>query len=202
MNSTTSTLIKIGLFLLIVFLGYRLYSIILDPINFEKLKERRYTAVKSKLEQIRDIQKAYRTEYSEFAADLNAVIAFVDTGKIARVERKDSTFMYYNETYQQEMEKDTIVKKILGYESVKLKLFSADFDPETLRYIPFSDKKEFELKAGKLEVNDVVVPVFEAKAPNTAIFHDVLNKYSQYIDEEYALQVGDMNEPTLSGNWR
>ncbi|QNR23418.1 hypothetical protein [Croceimicrobium hydrocarbonivorans] len=202
MNSTTSTLIKIGLFLLIVFLGYRLYSIILDPINYEKLKERRYTAVKSKLEQIRDIQKAYRTEYSEFAADLNAVIAFVDTGKIARVERKDSTFMYYNETYQQEMEKDTIVKKILGYESVKLKLFNADFDPESLRYIPFSNNKEFDLKAGKLEVNDVVVPVFEAKASNTAIFHDVLNKYGQYIDEEYALQVGDMNEPTLSGNWR
>ena len=156
----------------------------------------------SKLEQIRDIQKAYRTEYGDFATDLNAVIAFVDTGKIAQIERKDSTFMYYNETYQQDMEKDTIIKTILGYEPVKLKLFNADFDPETLRYIPFSNNKEFELKAGKLEVNDVVVPVFEAKAPNTAIFHDVLNKYGQYIDEDYALQVGDMNEPTLSGNWR
>lgn len=203
MNSTTSTLIKIGLFLLILFLGYRLYSIIQDPINFEKLKERRYDATKAKLEQIRDVQKAYRTEYRSFAADLNAVIAFVDTGKAAIVSRKDSSFLYYNETYQQEMTKDTIITRILGYESVKEKLFGPDFDPESLRYIPFTEKKyEFEVQAGKLDVNDIVVPVFEARAPNTAIFFDVLDKYSQYIDEDYALQVGNMNEPTLSGNWK
>lgn len=203
MNSITSTLIKVGLFLLIIFLAYRLYSIIQDPINFEKLKERRYDATKAKLEQIRDVQKAYRTEYRSFAPDLNAVIAFVDTGKSAIVSRKDSTFMYYNETYQQDMEKDTIIVRILGYESVKEKLFGADFDSESLRYIPFTDKKyEFEVEAGKLSVNDIVIPVFEARAPNTAIFHDVLKKYDQYIDEDYALQVGDMNEATLSGNWK
>lgn len=203
MNSTTSTLIKIGLFILIIFLAYRLYSIIQDPINFEKLKERRYDATKAKLEQIRDVQKAYRTEYRTFAPDLNAVIAFVDTGKAAIISRKDSTFMYYNETYQQDMEKDTIIVRVLGYESVKEKLFGADFDPESLRYIPFTDKKhEFEVEAGKLSVNDIVIPVFEARAPNTAIFHDVLSKYKQYIDESYALQVGNLNEATLSGNWK
>lgn len=202
MNSTTSTIIKAVLFLIIIFLGYRLYSIILDPINYEKLEERRYDAVKEKLEQIRDVQKAYRTEYRAFAPDLNAVIAFVDTGRSAIIERKDSSFMYYNEVYQTDMEKDTIITTILGYESVKDKLFGADFDPESLRYIPFSDNSEFELEAGKLDVNDVIVPVFEARASNKAIFHDVLKKYKQYIDEEYALQVGDLNEPTLSGNWR
>jgi len=203
MNSTTSTLIKVGLFLLILFLAYRLYSIILDPINYENLKERRYDATKAKLEQIRDVQKAYRTEYRSFAPDLNAVIAFVDTGRAALIERKDSSFMYYNEVYQTDMEKDTIITRVLGYEPVKNKLFSPDFDPESLRYIPFTeDKYEFEVQAGKLEVNDVVVPVFEAKAPNTSIFHDVLSKYKQYIDKDYALQVGNMNEPTLSGNWK
>ena len=202
MNSTTSTIIKAVLFLLIVFLGYRLYSIILDPINYEKLEERRYAEVKMKLEQIRDVQKAYRTEYRSFAADLNAVIAFVDTGRAAIIERKDSSFMYYDEVYQQDMEKDTIVTKVLGYESVKDKIFGADFDSESLRYIPFSDNKEFELQAGKLEVNDVVVPVFVARAPNTLIFHDVLSRYKQYIDVDYALEVGDLNQPTLSGNWK
>lgn len=202
MNSTTSTIIKAVLFVIIIFLGYRLYSIILDPINYEKLEKRRYDAVKAKLEQIRDVQKAYRTEYRAFAEDLDAVIAFVDTGRLAKIERKDSSFMYYNEVYQTDMEKDTIITTILGYESVKNKLFGKDFDPESLRYIPYSDKSEFELEAGKLNVNDVVVPVFECRAPNTAIFHDVLKKYDQYIDDDYALQVGDMNEPTLSGNWR
>lgn len=202
MNRKTSLLIKLGLFLVIIFLGYRLYAIIQDPIDFEKLKEKRYKVVKMRLEQIRDVQKAHRSEYLEFAADLDALIAWVDTGETAIIERKDSSFMYYDKVYQQEMEKDTIITKILGYETVREKLFSADFDPEVLRYIPFSDKEEFFLDAGKLEVNEVVVPVFEAKAPNTAIFHDVLTRYDQYIDKDYALQVGDMNEPTLSGNWK
>lgn len=202
MNRTTSLLIKIGLFLVILFLGYRLYAIIQDPIDFERLKEKRYDVVKMRLEQIRDVQKAHRTEYLSFAENIDALIAFVDTGKTAIIERKDSSFMYYDKVYQQEMNKDTIITKILGYESVKDKLFGADFDPESLRYIPFSDSEPFHVEAGKIDVNEVVVPVFVAKAPNKAIFHDVLEQYSQYMDEDYALQVGDMNEPTLSGNWK
>ncbi len=202
MNRTTSLLIKLGLFLIILFLGYRLYAIIQDPIDFEKLKEKRYNVVKMRLEQIRDVQKAHRSEYLAFANDIDALIAWVDTGEIAIIERKDSSFMYYDKVYQQEMEKDTIITKVLGFESVRNKLFGPEFDPESLRYIPFSDKEPFMVEAGKLEVNEVVVPVFEAKAPNTAIFHDVLDRYDQYIDEDYALQVGDINEPTLSGNWK
>lgn len=202
MNRKTSLLLKIGLFIVIAFLGYRLYAIIQDPIDFERLKEKRYDVVKMRLEQIRDVQKAHRTEYLSFAPNIEALIAFVDTGKTAIIERKDSSFMYYDKVYQQEMNKDTIITKILGYEGVKDKLFGADFNPESLRYIPFSAKTPFEVEAGKIEVNDVVVPVFAAKAPNKAIFHDVMDRYSQYMDEDYALQVGDMNEPTLSGNWK
>jgi len=202
MNSKVSLIIKVVLFALIIFLGYKLQQIIQEPIDFERLKEKRYEVVKDRLEKIRDAQKEHRSEYQAFAPSIEALIAFVDTGRVAIIERKDSSFMYYDQVYQQEMEKDTIVTKILGYQSVKEKVFGADFDAESLHYIPFSDNSPFQVKAGKLEVNDVVLPVFEAKAPNTEIFHDVLNKYDQYIDSDYALQVGDMNEPKLSGNWR
>ena len=202
MSSKFSLIAKIVLGFLIIFLGYKLYTIIQEPIDFENLKEKRYAVVKDRLERIRDAQKAYRTEYQVFAGDLESLIAFVDTGKSAIIERKDSSFMYYDEVYLQEMEKDTIITTILGYEPVKTKLFSPDFDPNTLRIIPFSDGVPFDVSAGKIKINDVIVPVFEAKAPNTVIFHDVLSKYDQYIDEDYALQVGDLNEATLSGNWK
>ncbi len=202
MNSKFSLIAKIVLGVLIVFLGYKLYTIIQEPIDFENLKEKRYTVVKDRLEKIRDAQKAYRTEYQVFAEDLESLIAFIDTGKSAIIERKDSSFMYYDKTYLQDMEKDTIITTILGYEPVKAKLFGEDFNPNTLRLIPFSDNKPFEVSAGKISINDVTVPVFEAKAPNTAIFHDVLSKYDQYIDNDYALQVGDLKEATLSGNWK
>jgi hypothetical protein len=158
--------------------------------------------VKDRLEKIRDAQKAFRTEYLVFAEDLESLIAFVDTGKSAIIERKDSSFMYYDLIYLQEMEKDTIIVTVLGYEPVKAKLFGADFDPNSLRIIPFSDNIPFIVSAGKIKISEVIIPVFEAKAPDTSVFHDVLSKYDQYIDNDYALQVGDLKEATLSGNWK
>jgi hypothetical protein len=202
MNSKFSLIAKSVLGILIILLGFKLFSIIQEPIDFENLKDKRYAVVKDRLEKIRDAQKAFRTEYLVFAEDLESLIAFVDTGKSAIIERKDSSFMYYDLIYLQEMEKDTIIVTVLGYEPVKAKLFGADFDPNSLRIIPFSDNVPFIVSAGKIKISEVIIPVFEAKAPDTSVFHDVLSKYDQYIDNDYALQVGDLKEATLSGNWK
>lgn len=202
MNSTVSTILKIALLVAIVILGYVLYEIIQEPIRYENIKEKRYTKVKERLDQIRDVQKTYRSEFNEFAPDFNTLIAFVDTGRQSIVERKDSTFTYFNETYQKDMEKDTTIVRVIGYRSVKESLFGENFNAQNLRYIPMTDNKEIEMEAGKLTVNEVVVPVFEARAPNTKIFADILDEYDQFIDTEYELKVGSMTEPTLNGNWR
>ena len=202
MNSTVSTILKIVLLVAIVILGYVLYEIIQEPIRYENIKEKRYAKVKERLEQIRDVQKTYRSEFNEFAPDFNTLIAFVDTGRQSIVERKDSTFTYFNEVYQKDMEKDTTIVRVIGYRSVKESLFGENFNAQNLRYIPMTDNAEIEMEAGKLTVNEIVVPVFEARAPNTKIFADILDEYDQYIDTDYELKVGSMTEPTLNGNWR
>lgn len=201
MNSTVSVILKVALSLLIVFLAYKLYSIIQEPIRYKELKTKRYNMVKLRLEQIRDAQKIHRDVYDVFTGDLDRLIAFVDTGRKPIILRKDSSFTYYNELYRKEMTKDTIVKRIIGYEKVQ-KSFPASFQPEELRYIPYSDKEEFLMEAGKISINKVTVPVFQAVAPDTLIFHDVLDKYDQYIEEDHVLKVGSLTEPTLSGNWK
>jgi len=202
MNSTVSTIIKVVLLVAIVILGYYLYEIIQKPIRFENIKEKRYEKIQTRLEHIRDAQKAYRAEYNSFAKDFNTLISFLDTGKQAIIERKDSSFMYYDEVYQQERRKDTIITRVLGYRDVKKAVFGEQFDASRLQYIPFTDQSKFVMDAGKIQVNDVTVPVFEAKAPNEIVFEDVIKEYKQFIDLDYALSVGSMNEPTLSGNWR
>lgn len=202
MNSTVSLTIKIVLGLLVLYLGYTLYSIIMEPIEYEKIKDRRYTKVIERLEQIREAQKAHRDLRNSFASNFDELIAFVDTADRPIVERKDSTFTYYDEVYQQDMQKDTIVKTILGYESVREYAFDKSFDIEQLRYIPFTNGKTFTMDADKIKINDIVVPVFEAKAPDTLIFRDVLDQYDQFIDNKHALTIGSLNEPTLSGNWK
>lgn len=202
MNSRVSTIVQIVLVLAVILLGYRLYEIIQEPIRFEKIKTKRYDKIKERLEQIRDVQKAYRAEYDQFAGDFNTLIAFVDTGKQTILERKDSTFTYYDKVYLKDREKDTIIIRVIGYRDIKDALFNKDFDASVLRYIPFTDNKEFSLEANKLTVNDIIVPVFEARAANRDIFADIWNKYDNFIDKDYALKVGSLTEPTLSGNWK
>ena len=202
MNSTVSNVLKAVLVLAVVGLSYYLYEIIQQPIRFEKIKTERYTKIKDRLEQIRDVQKVYRSEYLIFAKDFNSLISFVDTGKESIIERKDSSFKYYNDVFQQEMEKDTTIIRVLGYRSVKESMFGADFDASQLRYIPGTDNKEFTMDAGKIEVNDLRIPVFEAVAPNTTVFEDVMDDYDQFIDKNYGLKVGSMIEAKLSGNWK
>lgn len=187
----------------IIILGYNLYEIIQEPVRFQKIKEQRYTKVKERLEQIRDVQKTYRAEYNSFAKDFNTLIAFVDTGKQSIIVRKDSSFMYYDEVFQQERSKDTTIVRVLGYKNVKESLFGNDFDADKLQYIPMTDNKfKFEMDAGKIEVGNVKVPVFEARAANVDVFADIMGKYSDFIDKDYGLKVGSMTEPTLSGNWK
>ena len=202
MNSRVSTIVQIVLVLAVIILGYNLYEIIQEPIRYEKIKTKRYDQIKMRLEQIRDVQKAYRAEYGEFAPDLNSLIAFVDTGRQTIIERKDSTFVYYDEVYLKDREKDTIITRVIGYRNIKESLFDESFDPTVLRYIPFTDNKEFQMQSDKLTVNDIVVPVFEARASNKDIFEDIFDDYDQFIDSEYALKVGSLTEPTLSGNWK
>lgn len=202
MNSLLATALKVVLGIAIVVLGYNLYSIIQKPIDFRKMEKKRYTKVKTRLEQIREAQKAYRDEYRSFVKDIDKLVAFVDTGHKTIIERKDSSFMYYDETYMKEMKKDTIIIRVLGYENVKKSLFGADFDPKTLRYIPYSNNEKFIMDAGKIKVNDVVVPVFEAKAPDTLIFADEFKTYENFIDEDHYLAVGSMDKATLNGNWK
>lgn len=193
-------------FLILVVLGlsYWLFRIINQPIEFEKIKAKRYALIQQRLEEIREVEQAYLTEFGSYVDNFDALIAFVDTGKIKIEERKDSSFMYYNKTYQQEMNKDTIVVRILGYEPVKTKLFTAEYDASQLRYIPLPKgrKAEFEIGAGSIERNGLRIPVFEVSAPNTAIFEDLPSDYSIFIDRSYKLQVGSLTEPKVSGNWK
>lgn len=198
------TALSVGLLIVVLGLSYWLFRIINQPIEFERIKERRYTEIKNRLEEIREVQQAYLQEYGSYVDNFDELVAFVDTGKLRIIERKDSSFMYYDKVYQQDMNKDTVIVRVLGYEPVKEELFSADFDANKLRYIPLPKKRiaEFEIGAGSIERNDLRIPVFEVSAPNTVIFEDLPSDYNIFVDRTYQLQVGSLTEPKVSGNWK
>ncbi len=210
MNPRILLSIRVVLGIAALVLSYKVYRIIAEPVEFASLKEFRYDATKLRLEQIREAELAYKEKFGEYQGDLNLLIDFVANGQVPIVLRKDSSFTYYDRVYQQDMNKDTVILRKIGDAPViqklqqKPDLFGADFKAEDLRFIPFSAQVPFELAADKVDRNGVSVPVFEAKAPNEAIFHDVMDTYKSLIKDLPIpfLAIGSLAEPTLSGNWK
>ncbi|MFN4300261.1 MAG: hypothetical protein ACK4EX_11120 [Thermaurantimonas sp.] len=186
-----------------VFFAYMIYASIRKPIEFNEIRKKRYEKIIDRLNLLRDLQIEYRKVNGSYANDFDALIAFADTGKIAIEERKDSSFMRYDKTYQTDIVVDTVVIRILGYRSVREALLDGKGiqDINEIRYIPFTDKKEFKIAASSVERNGIVLPTFEISAADTVIFEDLKGEYGQFISREKALILGSLTEPIVSGNW-
>mgnify|MGYP000212228448 CR=1 FL=1 len=202
MNRKVILAINVVLSIVAVFLVFKIYRLVMEPIEFEKMRDKRFEVVKESLINLREAQLAYRAEYGQFCGDADLLIAFVDTGSVTIVERKDTSFMAYNTTYQKDMMKDSVIVRIIGTETVKKNKFGSDFDINSITYIPFSDNVKFEVGAGVIERNTVKVPVFEVSAEDASVLFGIEKRFIPYVDKNHSLVVGSLTEPTISGNWQ
>ena len=212
MTSKNIFYLRIALGIITLILSYRIYRIIMQPIEFASIKEKRYEKITNRLEQLREAQLIFKSEYNQYANNFDDLVSFFQNAQVSIIERKDSSFMRYDKVYQTDMLKDTIIYRIIGQTSAKDKLmssnselFKSDFSVSNLRYIPFAkDSTEFSIATGHVDRNGVRVQVFEIKAPNTDFFHDIYDDYESLILglRINALAIGSLTEPTLSGNWK
>ena len=202
MNSKLRPVISVVLLLVAGFLAYKVYRAIQKPIEFLEIKEERYAVVIDKLNVIRDLQVEYRRTTGDYSKSFDQLIAFADTGKVTIEERKDSSFVYYDKVFQTDMNKDTVVIRVIGYESVGEKVLPKGFNIAEMRYVPFTDKKEFLIDASRVERGGIELPTMEVIAYDRDIFEDIKSEYGQFIDKNGSLQLGNINEPVISGNWK
>lgn len=222
------TAIKVLLGISIAFLAYFCYSSIQTPIEFEAAKGVREKEVIAGLINIRRAEIEYKNQHGRYTASFDTLISFVKTGKM-KMLKKEGTLS------DEQMEKGITEEKAAAilrrgdakeiaesgltgfvrdtvYAGVLESLFAGVYDAQTvenMRYIPFSDKKEYELEVGSTEKNSIVLPLFEARAPYKLYLGDLnrqelinlidlqtkLNKYE-------GLMVGDKDEPNNNaGNW-
>jgi hypothetical protein len=88
-------------------------------------------------------------------------------------------------------------------------LFGENFDANQLRYVPFTDNKEYELAIGSIEKNGIKLPLFEAKVPYDWYLGDLdhqelvnLKDVQEKLGRYAGLMVGNVNEPNNNaGNW-
>ena len=202
MNSKVQLGIKAVLIVACLFLTIRIYQSIMQPIKFQRIERSRLCEITEQVENIREAQLAYKSEMGSYCASIQELVGFVDTGFISIIERKDTSFMYYDNIYQKEMNKDSVMIRVLGQEKVSMQLFGEGFMAESLRHISGTDSS-FSMDASEINKNGVDVATFEVSAPYKVIFADIAENFPQAYGkaENNSLTIGSLTEPTISGNY-
>ncbi|MDC1471887.1 hypothetical protein N8480_03280 [Flavobacteriaceae bacterium] len=204
--------ILVGLWAIIIYLGYITFMSIYGEIQFNQLKEKRYKVVIENLKDIRDSELAHRTVTGQFEGNWDSLVKFIETEKFTITQRRDSTVIDKELTriYGVDTTKDIVIIDTLGFVPVKDSLFGADSRYKTMMNIPtLNDGQKFELKAGLLEQNGVNIPVFEASVSKKILLFDqddnLVDLESEVKSVEGVngptLKVGSMDEVNTNGNW-
>ncbi|WP_298535497.1 hypothetical protein [uncultured Algibacter sp.] len=205
-------ILNIVLWLLIAFLGYQTYMSIYEPIQFNKLKNKRYVQVIESLKDIRNSQLAHRQVTGKFAKDFNGLIKFIDTADYTITQRRDSSIVDEELTklYGVDTFKDILIIDTLGFVPVKDSLFKSSDRYKNMMNVPVGEAgSKFDLKAGFIEQNSINIPVFEASVKKAIILFDqnkdLVAQENQVVSVDGvngdALKVGSMDEVNTTGNW-
>lgn len=229
MNKALKIILEILLLCGIVALTYAIYSSIMQPVNFNKQKDKREAVAIQRLKDIRTLQTAYKSVNGKFVSTVDSLKAFYETGKMAVVMQigsaDDSIAWAHTEKVKKANRKITPEKLLEMYEAgdknlvfsvvtqipVKDTLFLRrdDFRIDSLKYIPFSGGEPVEMEADVRMVSGVPVPLFEARMPYKKLLRGLDNQLRINLDSDRrdqnkyeGLQVGSITAPNNNaGNW-
>ena len=206
--------IQIVLWIVIIFLGWKLWGSIMGPVEFNKIKEARYTKVINSLKDIQAAELAHKDITGQFTGSFDSLISFLDTAQFAITQRRDTSYadVEKNKAYgiDQGYFKNEVLIDTLGFTLVKDSIFRGSDRYKKMMNVPVEGvDAKFELRAGNLVKNDLSYSVFEARIPKEVVLHDLdkdlvmQEKQVQSVDGvrgEY-IQVGSMEDVNTTGNW-
>ncbi|MEM6686013.1 MAG: hypothetical protein AAF617_09545 [Bacteroidota bacterium] len=196
-----------------VFFGYKIYNSIMAPVEFKQEKVKRYLAVISNLKDIRDAQSAHKTiTGGKYAKNFSDLEAFIDSAEFAIIERRDSSFIYYDKVYKIDKQRDTVIVDTLGFKPVKDSLFKQSDRYKTMKFVPYaaSDKETFKMEIiDSVEINKYWASVFRVSVTKDIVLHDLdpellkQEKKIVSVDEidGEEIFVGSLEKVSDTGNW-
>jgi len=204
--------IQILLWLVIIFLAYLTFNAVYEPIQFNKVKEKRYTKVVKNLKDIRNAELAHQEVIGKFTGNWDSLIKFVDTAEFAITQRRDTTLLdeEYKKTYGVDQYIEKVIIDTLGFVPVKDSLFKGNQERyRTMMNVPIDGVDEkFELEAGTITKGENKIPVFQARVAKAVVLSDqdrtlILQENEvQSVDDINGryISVGSMTEVSTSGN--
>ncbi len=206
--------IQIVLWIVIIFLGWKLYDSVNAPVKFNTIKEARYAKVIKNLKDIQAAELAHKEITGKFTGSFDSLQRFLDTAKFAIIERRDTSYadVAKNKAYgiSEGYYIEESILDTLGFTPVKDSLYAGTDRYKNMDKVPVEGiDAKFELRSGKIVRNDATYSVFEARIAKDAILAD-LNK--DLLEQEKQVQsvdgvngpyitVGSMDEVNTTGNW-
>jgi hypothetical protein len=202
------------LIVLIIVLGYLVVESIMRPIRFQRQVAERETAVISRLKDIREAQKAYKDVYKKYTGSFDTLLTFLEQDSF-KVTKAIGTIPeeWLEELGLEKAREKAIQEKVIVREtttrSVMDSLFGHTYPLDSMKLIPFTNRKEFEIESNEiLTSSNLMVQVVEVKA----YYSDFLKGLNQqlitnYTDQRVTLtgfpgiKFGSLDEGTLTGNW-
>ena len=199
MNKTLKTILSIVLALVCVFLVYKIYDGVMQPVRFEKDVNARKKVAIQQLKDIRDLQVAYKGVNDRFTASFDTLKDFYKNGQMVvlmQVGSKDDSLAVAHtndvkkaykgkitdaELYKLYQQGDkNLVFSVQNKIAVKDTLFRSrkDFNIDNIDKIPFAvgeygaaEVQNIQMDAIVKKVSGVDVPLFEAKLPYKSLLN-------------------------------
>lgn len=198
---------SIIMLLLAVFLGFKIYNGIMEPIEFSKTKVKKYAPVVENLKIIRDAEVKFFEKNGKYTENKALLIKFIEEAKLALTETR-TVIDKVNKGGGVIIDVERRVTDTIGYEPV-LKYFEGR-DFKNMFKVPGVEGAEFELEIGEVEkVQGLIVSTFMARTPKKAILagmsESLVKQELEVIQTDQIkgkyISVGSLEEVTSGGNW-
>jgi len=197
----SSNIIKVVLFIVVLFLAFLVYESIMKPLRFNNEVNLRSKQVVQNLMTIRMAQVTYKTISGKFPTSFDTLITFLKKAEIPVIKIvPDPTDTIFTRT----------IRDTLGYVPVIDSLFKnrPGFNVDEIRYIPYTNKQLFTLNARIIDKGGVTVNVFEDSSLYD-LFLKGLDKQSvvnliatkDQFERFPGLKAGSTTEASTDGNW-
>jgi len=205
----TKLIIQIVLVIGVVFLAYMLYSSIMEPVNYKKVKTQREKVIINKLLNIKELQVEYKIINNKYTSSFDTLKDFYLNGQMAVVLKVGT-----NDTLTEERALELgLISRDTTYVNIKDTLLTdvENFNINTIDIVPFTDGKvKFKMNSGFVDKNNFKVAVLEVSCLMKDYLSDIeqqdlLKNQLILIKEDGkfpGLVLGSMDEPSTDGNWQ
>jgi len=202
-------LIQVVLLVIVVFLGYKVYDSIMEPVRYKKATTDREKIIIEKLNQIKELEIQYKKLNGKYAGSFDTLVDFYLNDEMPLVFKSGAVPDTLTEDQALEMGIITRDTTLIAIKDTLLKDVE-NFDINKLVLVPFTHGKvKFEIEMSTVKRANFDVPVFEVRCYKKDYLagikeQDLLQNDLLIMKEDDkfpGLKLGSLTEPSTDGNW-